>query len=355
MTIAIAAAGTGGHVLPGIAVAETIGSQADVVFIGGDRFEKAAVPAAGYELVEVRLRGLQRRFTMKNLLIPFTVLKATSTIAREFKERGVTALLCTGGYVTVPAALAARRVGIPYFIAEQNAHAGLANRLMARKAKTVFTSFAETEGLERTKWVGNPVRRELVDFSRRAAHREAFDRYGQDPHRFTLGVVGGSLGSGVINQAVAEASASWDPAKIQIVHLAGDRYFDAVTSVAAGSVVDWQVVGFEDQMEVFYGAIDLLLSRAGGMVAEITATGTPVLLVPGEHGSAGHQAASARVLARGGAAVVLPEAELGEALRVQVERLESDRGSLRQMAEASRKLGKPDAAQKIAEALLKCS
>ena len=355
MTIAIAAAGTGGHVLPGIAVADAIGGQTDVVFVGGDRFEQQAVPAAGYEFVEVRLRGLQRRFTLKNLLIPFTVIKAILILTREFKKRGVTALLCTGGYVTVPAALAARRAKIPYFIAEQNAHAGLANRLMARKAKSVFTSFAQTEGLEGVRWVGNPVRQDLADFSRRAAHREAFDRYGQDPHRFTLGVVGGSLGSGVINEGVAFAAKSWDAKKIQIVHLAGDRYFDTVSAAATESTVDWRVVGFEDRMDVFYGAIDLLLSRSGGMVAEITATGTPSLLVPGAHGSAGHQVASAEVLARAGAAIVLPEEQLGVALRVEVERLESDRVSLARMAEASKRLGKPDAAQKIAEALLKCS
>ena len=104
-------------------------------------------------------------------------------------------------------------------------------------------------------------------------------------------------------------------------------------------------------MDVFYGAIDLLLSRSGGMVAEITATGTPVLLVPGAHGSAGHQAASAKVLSKAGAAIVLPEEHLGDALRVEVERLESDRVSLARMAEASKRLGKPDAAQKIGNVL----
>jgi UDP-N-acetylglucosamine--N-acetylmuramyl-(pentapeptide) pyrophosphoryl-undecaprenol N-acetylglucosamine transferase len=355
MSIAIAAAGTGGHVLPAIAVADAIFGRAPIVFFGGDRFEKEAVPRAGFEFVEVGLRGLQRSFSLKNLLIPFTVLRAVQTIAREFRERDVKALLCTGGYVTVPAALAARWVGIPYFIAEQNAHAGLANRLMARKAAQAFTSFAETEGLPSALHVGNPIRSEFAEYSRAQARRASVDYYGMDPHRFTLGVVGGSLGSGALNDASFEAAGEWERTDVQVIHLAGSRYEADMNQRADSVGIRWKVIGFEERMDLFYGAVDLLLSRAGGMVAEITATGTPMILVPGSHGSAGHQAASARILAKAGAAVILPEEGLGEALAEEVLRLMEDGSALAKMAASSRAVAKPDAAETIAKVLLDAS
>ena len=355
MSIAIAAAGTGGHVLPAIAVADAIFGKAPVVFFGGNRFEKEAVPRAGFEFVEVRLRGLQRSFTLKNLLIPFTVLRAVRTITREFREREVKALLCMGGYVTVPAALAARLVGIPYFIAEQNAHAGLANRLMARKAAGAFTSFEKTEGLPEALHVGNPIRAEFADFSKGQVRRASVEYYGIDPHRFTLGVVGGSLGSGALNDASFEAAARWERADIQVIHLAGSRYEAAMKERAEHVDIDWKVIGFEERMDLFYGAVDLLLSRAGGMIAEITVTGTPVILVPGSHGSAGHQAASAGMLAKAGAAVVLAEEDLGEALAEEVLRLAKDGPALAEMAASSMAVAKPDAAERIAKVLLDAS
>jgi UDP-N-acetylglucosamine--N-acetylmuramyl-(pentapeptide) pyrophosphoryl-undecaprenol N-acetylglucosamine transferase len=351
MTIAIAAAGTGGHVFPALAVAEQLGDT-EVVFFGGDRFEATAVPAAGHDFVQVEVAGLQRSLTPRNLALPFVVRRATAAIADEMRRRDVSVLLATGGYVTVPAALAARRLGIPFFLAEQNAHAGLANRLMGRWAEATFTAFPTTEGARKPRHVGNPVRAAIGGADLAARRPEARRRYGLDPDVPVVGVVGGSLGSRPINEAVAAAMRGWDGPPVAVLQLAGERFIDEARAALDGIDVPWVVVGFEEHMEDFFAAVDVVVSRASGMVAELTATGTPAVLVPGEYGSKGHQAASAAALTEAGAAIVVPEADLSTGLGPVLVALVGDPDRRTAMHEAARAIGRPDAAAVIAGELL---
>ena len=160
MTFAIAAAGTAGHVYPGLAVAEALVSQGveptDVLFIGGDRLEASAVPAAGFNLLSVPLQGLARRITPRNLTIPAKLARAVRRVRRELAHRAVGVVLATGGYVAAPAGWAARSEGIPFFLSEQNAAAGLANRMMERWAVRSFASFPSTSGSEKSRLGGQP-------------------------------------------------------------------------------------------------------------------------------------------------------------------------------------------------------
>ena len=162
MSFAIAAAGTGGHVFPGLAVGEALVasgvSRDEILFIGGDRLESQVCPAAGSPFFGVELAGLQRRLTLANLTMPAVVLRATRAIAAKLRDRQVGVMLGMGGYVTVPAGLGATRNKTPLFLHEQNAEAGLANRFMGSRAVRVFGSFPRTERLPRAEWVGNPVR-----------------------------------------------------------------------------------------------------------------------------------------------------------------------------------------------------
>ena len=347
MTYAIAAAGTGGHVFPGLAIAEALErlgvERDDIVFFGGDRFEVEAVPVAGYDLVSVPLQGLKRSFSSSNLKIPLTVRSAVRAIAAEMRSRNVMAAIGTGGYVTVPAALAARSADTAFFIQEQNAHAGLANRLMARFAQEAFTSFPDTEGLPKGAFVGNPLRSSFVSFNRSQLRETAYDYYGLDPMVPTLGVVGGSLGAGVLNKAVAKLVRNWDGPRLQIVHLAGRIHADEVRAEPNPQGIVWNVVPFETLMERFFAVTDIVLARAGGMVAEITATGTPSILIPGSFGSKGHQAASAEHVERSGAGFVVEEANIDTASSLvrrliidTDERREHGGGSCRNRAPKSR-------------------
>lgn len=353
MTFVIAAAGTGGHVFPGLAVGEALVDlgvdHERVLFVGGDRLEAKVYPEAGFPFLGFELRGLERSLSAKNLGLPRVVWRARDAVRSAIRERVVKVILGMGGYVTIPAALAARAERSSLMVAEQNAGAGLANRIASRWAQRVFVSFPDTDGLKRGEWVGNPVRRPLSRFDRASLRPEALGRYGLRLDLPTLGVFGGSLGAGVLNEAADALSSSWQGPAIQIVHITGQANIGSGDS--GREIVTRRQIGFEDRMDLFYSVCDLVIARAGGSVAELTATATPAILVPGQFGSSGHQAANAGFLESRGAALVLAQERLGD-LRTLVEKTIVDPGRLQSMVDAARAIAKPDAALTIASAMI---
>ena len=350
MTIGIAAAGTGGHVFPALAVAEALvglGVPAgEVVFFGGDRLEASAVPAAGFELVTVRQRGFVRRMSLENVRVAGQVVAAARTVRKEIKDRRIRAMLAMGGYITGPAAVAARSAAIPLLLHEQNAEPGLANRWAARLARRVFVAFPAAAGrLAKAEVVGNPLRSTLV--SDRPGRAEALVRYHLDPDRAVVGILGGSQGADALNRA-AQRLAGGVP-DYQLLHLAGpDQH--AEWSGRSASVPGWRVVPFETEMQFFYSAADLVVARAGALtVSELAATATPSILVP-YPGAAGHQAANAAYLTEGGGAVMLDQSEI-DRLPDEIARALAP-GEIARRGAAAAALGKPDAAGQVAAALL---
>ena len=348
MSFAIAAVGTGGHVFPGLAVGEALVAAGvardDIVFVGGDRLEATVYPQAGFPFLQVPLQGLTRSLSLRNLRIPFTLVAAIFTMWRNLRKRGVRVVLGLGGYVTIPAAIAARLAGATVMVSEQNAHAGLGNRVAGRFARRRFGSFPTTEGLD-AEWVGNPVRKEIAEFDRERLRPESMRRYGLDPDRPVVGIFGGSLGAGVLNRIAPSVAAI--PA-VQLVHLAGEIHAEGLSKAANDS---WHVVGFEDRMDLFFAACDLVVARAGGAVAELSATATPAVLVPGGFGSAGHQGANASYLAEAGAAVIVDETDV-ERVPATVAEILQDSERLQRMRLAAAGLARPDAAQTIAAAMI---
>ncbi len=355
MTYLIAAAGTGGHVFPGLAVGEALlelgVAQADVLYVGGDRLETTVYPDAGFRFLSVELAGLQRSLTTRNLRIPAVVVRARKEIVAEMERSSVRVVLGMGGYVTIPAGLAARQLRVPLFNAEQNAEAGLANRVVSRWARTSFTSFPGTGGLPGGEWVGNPVRRPFWEFDRSGLSEEAFSHFGLDRDVPVVGVFGGSLGARVINEAVASTLGSWAGPPLQVVHLTGQSHLEIMETRPAAESVRWHRIGFEERMELFYAVSDLVIARAGGAVAEITASATPSILVPGSFGSGGHQIGHARALAGGGAARIIEEDALST-LGGVLEDLITDRSALSAMAIAAADISKPTAALTIAGVMM---
>jgi len=354
VTYAIAAAGTGGHVFPGLAVGEALVergvSRRDILYVGGNRLEATVYPREGFEFLSVELRGLKRSFSLANLGIPAVVMRAISTMAAEFRRRDVGAVLGLGGYVTIPAARAAKRTGAALAVAEQNAEAGLANAVASRWADVSFGAFAETMRIRNARWVGNPIRAQIAAFDRDSLRSAAFARYDLDEAIPVLGVFGGSLGAAAINDAVTTVAREWPSQPIQILHLAGSQHADELTRRSIDSVVPWKIVGFEDRMDLFYAACDLVVARAGGAVAELSATGTPSILVPGAFGSGNHQVHNAAAFRRAGASEVLEQDRLEE-LGALVASLIFSPERLALMVAACRSLAKPDAATVIAATL----
>ena len=355
MTFAIAAAGTGGHVFPGLAVGEALLARGvnpgDVIYIGGSRLESSVYPEAGFPFFELELRGLRRSISLSNLAIPRVVMAARRRILEMMGSRGTRAALGLGGYVTVPMAMAAAKAGVPYAVAEQNAEAGLANRFAAGRASKVFGSFPETARLPKAEWVGNPLRRPFAEFDRGRLRPQALDRYRLEPRLPVLGVFGGSLGASVINEAVATMLDGWTHRETQVVQIAGREGAAEMAARSATSPLRWTVLDFEDRMDLFFAAADLVVARSGGSVAEITATATPAILVPGHFGSGSHQEANARALEQAGAAVVVTEDELVD-LGMSVASILADEERRTAMSRAAGGWAKPHAADSVVDALM---
>ena len=358
MTFLIAAAGTGGHVYPGLSVAEALirldVPKQDIMFVGGSRLESKIYPDHGFSFLELELRGLKRTFSLKNLSLPGIVARAKSRIEESITDFGVASVLGMGGYVTIPTAIAARRSKTPFFTSEQNADAGLANRLSSRWANKSFGAFPTTRGMPGAVWVGNPVREPFWEFERGPLRDTAIARYGLDSTVPTLGIFGGSLGAGAINTAVVELATGWTGPEIQVVHLTGERNFESMDSFEVDGSVRWHRISYEESMPHFYAVSDLVVARAGGAVAELTATGTPSILVPGVFGSAGHQQANAGFLTQSGAAVTLEESELGSLGRV-VQEILFNKDRLASLRDASTLIAKPGAALAIAESMIEAA
>lgn len=354
MSFAIAAAGTGGHVFPALAVAEALVDDgvepADIHFVGGGRLEAKAVPAAGFPLHQIEVRGLERSLSTRNLTLPLQVGKNVTRLRRLFRDEGVEVVLGVGGYVTPPAVIAGRLAGARVFVSEQNAEAGLGNRAVGRLCSEVFGSFPHTAGLPTATWVGNPVRANIARFDRPAVRPGAIAVYQLDPGIPTIGLLGGSLGAGALNEAFAGVVEAWSGPPVQFLQLAGDRFATEVTGRAAVSGKPWRVVGFEPHMERFYAACDIVVSRAGGAVAELAVTSTPSVLVPGVFGSGRHQVENARVFVEHGAGIMLSEDRLAE-LGSLLSSLISDPGRLAALVAGTRRLAKPEAATVVARRL----
>ena len=354
MSHVIAAAGTGGHVYPGLSVGEALVEigvdRRDILYVGGNRLEATVYPEEGFGFLSLELIGLQRSLTLRNLRIPAVVMRAKKRIEIALREIAAQSVLGMGGYVTIPAALAARRLGIPLLIAEQNAEAGLANRVANRWASRTFVSFPDTGGLSSGEWVGNPVRSPFWSFSRDELRPRALERYDLEPGLPVVGVFGGSLGAGAINEAVSTMVRSWVGPSVQVVHLVGEMHMARFAPLDPASNVMWRRIPFETSMEYFYAASDFVVARAGGAVAELSATATPSVLIPGGFGSAGHQLGNAQFFADEGAAVIIHERELGE-LDSVVRSLIDDPHRLEAMASSASRIAKPDAAHQIAKAM----
>jgi len=354
VTFVMAAAGTGGHVYPALAVAEALVERnvdrSDIIFFGGERMEAGAVPAAGFELVSFDLPRLRRSLAATNLAIPRRLWKTTRAMKAQMVQRNAGVVLGTSGYPTVPASLAASGAGIPMFVQEQNASPGLAARFAARRAVTTFLGLAgSAERLPRSRIVGNPLRSVFGSFDRDARREAGRSRYGVASGSFVVGVLGGSLGAKVLNDSVAGIISAWSGGPMEVVHLTGRGAFEEMTRAAEGSSLPWRCTAFEDAMEHFYAAADLVVCRAGAMtISELAATGSPAIVVPLE---AVGQQANAAALAGAGGAVVITQADLS-GLPEAVATVGADRSRLREMAAGSLGMARPAAAGDVADALL---
>jgi UDP-N-acetylglucosamine--N-acetylmuramyl-(pentapeptide) pyrophosphoryl-undecaprenol N-acetylglucosamine transferase len=343
-TVLIMAGGTGGHIMPGLAVAERMRAAGWSVAWMGVRggMEERLVPPHGYRMAWIRARALRGKGLIAKLLMPANLLYAFWESARELFRVRPDVVLGLGGYVAFPGGMMASLLNRPLAIHEQNAVAGLANRVLAAIADRAMVAFPGA--LKNAEWTGNPVRAEI------AAMALPRQRYAGRSGPLRLLVVGGSLGAQALNDCVPRALASIpDIERPAVVHQSGEKHLDALRASYAAAGVAGELVPFVEDMARRYAEADLVLCRAGAItVAELAAGGVAGVLVPFPHAVDDHQTANAKFLADRGAAVLLPQAELS-ADRLAALLRSLDRGRLLTMAEKARALGKPDAARVVAE------
>jgi len=343
-TILIMAGGTGGHVFPGLAVAEEMrGRGWNVIWMGArGGMEARLVPERGYAMEWIRAAALRGKGLAAALLLPLHLLIGFWQSARAIFRVRPDVVLGMGGYVAFPGGMMATLLARPLAVHEQNAIAGLVNRVLAAVADKAMVAFPDA--LARAEWTGNPVRADIAGIAEPAA------RFARRSGPLRLLVVGGSLGAQALNDAVPKALALMSPAERPlVVHQSGERNLDFLRNAYQKENLQAELLAFIDDMARRYAEADLVICRAGAMtVSELAAGGIASVLVPFPHAVDDHQTANAKFLAGKGAAILLPQASLSPQGLAELLRT-LDRKKIAEMAVKARALGKPDAARVVAD------
>lgn len=346
-TLMVMAGGTGGHVMPGLAVAEQMRSrQWSVVWLGHPAgIEAGLVAKAGIPLEPVRFSGLRGKGLLQTLLLPLNLIRGFAQSLLALRRTRPSVVLGMGGYVAFPGAMMASLIGIPLVIHEQNAVAGLTNKVLARLADRVLEAFPGS--LPGALWVGNPLRGSIAELP------PPGDRYGARSGPLSLLVVGGSLGAQVFNERVPEALARLPvDQRPRITHQTGRGRAEEVRARYASAGIEAYVVEFLDDMAQAYSEADLVIARAGAMtVAEIAAAGVASILVPYPHAVDDHQRANARYLADRGAARLIDQSAFDARMLADVLAAQTRETALT-MAERARAAAQTDAAGEVARICL---
>jgi UDP-N-acetylglucosamine--N-acetylmuramyl-(pentapeptide) pyrophosphoryl-undecaprenol N-acetylglucosamine transferase len=346
MRAILAGGGTGGHVIPALAIARELRAryQAEVLFIGTSRgIENKLVPAAGFELKLIEVGALKNVSIATRLKTLFALPKAISAAKKMLREFSPDVVIGVGGYASGPAMIAAQRLGIPTLAFEPNLIPGLANKVVARKVKGAAVHFAETaKYFANAKVTGVPVRQEFFSIPPRAA--------GAPP---SLLVFGGSQGAAAINSAVIGALPQIRTAfpAIKIVHQTGERELAPTQAGYEQAGVAADVSAFITDMPRAFAGADLIICRSGAStVAEITAAGKPAIFIPFPRAADDHQTRNAQALEKAGAAILIPQSQLtSDLLAKNIIDLLQDGARLAKMSVAAKQLAHPDAGREIAE------
>jgi UDP-N-acetylglucosamine--N-acetylmuramyl-(pentapeptide) pyrophosphoryl-undecaprenol N-acetylglucosamine transferase len=359
-------------VSPALAVGDALVAsgceRSEVLFVGGRRgIEGKLVPAAGYRLIQLPGRGIQRSITRENVGAALGLVVASFRALGLALQQRPRVVITVGGYAGFAYALAAVVLRIPLVVVTVDAVPGAVNRLVGRFASVNAVAFPGG-ALPRSHVTGPPVRASVLAASRDPqSRRRVRERLGVDPHRWLVVVTGGSLGAGSVNEATLALGELWSQRDdVAIYHVAGERNLSEMTGAAAkrglmapvgagaetesGPALEYRLVGFDPDLVAALAACDVVVCRAGAStVAELTAIGVPSILVPLPGSPGDHQTKNAEALERAGAGVMIRDRDLsGERLAETLQRLLDDAGALEQMSKAAAALGHRDAAERVA-------
>jgi UDP-N-acetylglucosamine--N-acetylmuramyl-(pentapeptide) pyrophosphoryl-undecaprenol N-acetylglucosamine transferase len=360
LKILLSGGGTGGHIFPAIAIADEIKKRfpdAEFLFIGANgKMEMEKVPQAGYKIEGIDIAGIDRGNMLSNLGLPFKILKSLSKSKRIIKNFAPDFAVGTGGFASGPALYEASKMGIPIFIQEQNAHAGVTNKILSKKAKAVFTAYPKVEGFpaEKIKFLGNPIRENIISGMQETT--EAKEKMGLDQNKLTILSVGGSLGSRTLNNGWKDNldqlkekgyQLIWQTGKLDYSELSNDSQISNL-----GSQI--QLKEFIKDMETAYSAADVIVSRAGAIaISELSVAQKPVLLVPFPFAAEDHQTKNAMTLVEKNAAKMVKDSEMQEKFWSTLSEICENESVRKEMSKNLLYFAKPNAAKEIVDEIFK--
>lgn len=364
MRAIIAAAGTGGHINPGIAIANKIMEKepsSEIIFIGTGRgLEKDLVPRAGFELKTINAHGIERKLTLqniKNLYATYKSIKVAKNIIEEFKPD---VLIGTGGYICVPTVLAAKKMGIPVVLHESNAYPGVAVKLFKNKADKILVGFKEAkerlDNKENVVVTGNPIKLQKKNFTN-LEREKIIHEIGLNDKKPVVLVFGGSQGAQSINRSMTEIIVNKKNKGYQIIWAAGPEQYDKIKQklrevhVNIDKIEDVKIVPYIYNMEEIMNVADLLVCRSGAMtITEVAMLGKPAIFIPYPYATENHQEYNARVLEKVGAAKIILDKDLNsEILSQMLRKIVNDDKKMKEMGNAALNVAMPNVLNKIYE------
>ena len=362
LRIIVSGGGTGGHIFPAISIANAIKAKhpdAQILFVGAiGRMEMQRVPQAGYEIKGLPVRGLVRPiYSLKNIGVAIDFLRSKVMAKRIISKFKPMAAVGVGGYASAAALDAAHSMGIPCLIQEQNSYAGKTNKMLATKVQKICVAY---EGMERffpkekIIMTGNPVRQNVVNDN--ISKEEARKKFGLDPNKKTILLVGGSLGARTINESMKQHLDVVRDSDVQFIWQTGKYYNEEMNKAVKdfGEIPNLKVLDFITDMGAAYNAADLVISRAGASsISEFCLIGKPVILVPSPNVAEDHQTKNAMALVHKEAALYVKDAEAPDVLLELAIRTVVDEKRLKTLSENVKKLALPDSAEIIAKEVIK--
>jgi UDP-N-acetylglucosamine--N-acetylmuramyl-(pentapeptide) pyrophosphoryl-undecaprenol N-acetylglucosamine transferase len=369
LKVLLSGGGTGGHIFPAIAIADEIKKRfpdAEFLFIGANgKMEMEKVPQAGYKIEGIDIAGIDRGNMLSNLGLPFKILKSLSKSKRIIKSFAPDFAVGTGGFASGPALYEASKMGIPIFIQEQNAHAGVTNKILSKKAKAVFTAYPKVEGFpaEKIKFLGNPIRENIISGMQETS--QAKEKMGLDQNKLTILSVGGSLGSRTLNNGWKDNLDQLKEKEYQLIWQTGKLDYKEIVDSCQLSVNgnssqqpttnnQIQIKEFIKDMETAYSAADVIVSRAGAIaISELAVAQKPVLLVPFPFAAEDHQTKNAMTLVEKNAAKMVKDSEMQEKFWSTLSEICENESVRKEMSKNLLYFAKPNAAKEIVDEIFK--
>ncbi len=357
--ILMSGGGTGGHIFPAVAIADEIKKRfpdAEFLFIGANgKMEMDKVPQSGYKIEGLNIAGFDRGNLLSNFKLSFKLLGSVMKAKNLVKTFKPDFAVGTGGFASGPALYAAASAGVPTFIQEQNAHAGVTNKILSKKAKAVFTAFPNVDGFpaDKIKFLGNPIRQNIVDGL--IDSKTAKEKLGLDPDKLTILSVGGSLGSRTLNNGWKNNLDKILQKDYQLIWQTGKTdYQNILKETEAQQNKNLQIMEFIKNMELAYSAADVIVSRAGAIaISELAVAQKPVLLVPFPFAAEDHQTVNAMSLFKKNAARMVKDSEMNEKFWNTLMEITENVSLQNEMSDNLKFFAKPNAAKEIVDEILK--